>query len=137
MRAPVVCGVTLMLAMTAAAFGDQGSPPARVIHVVAERFVFTPSEITVEEGDAVELRLTSEDTSHGFRLSGPGDVNVEIPKRGRGDIRVMFDAKAPGEYTFECSRICGAGHNFMRGTLRVKARTSPVKGSSQSQGGRP
>lgn len=137
MRAPVVCGMTLMLAMTTAAFGDQGSPPARVIHVVAERFVFSPSEITVQEGDVVELRLTSEDTSHGFRLSGPGDVNVEIPKRGRGDIRVMFEAKEPGEYTFECSRVCGAGHNFMRGTLRVKARTSAVNGSSRpQQGGR-
>ena len=136
MRAPMACGVTLMIGMTAAASGDQGSPP-RVIHVVAERFVFTPSEITVEEGDVVELRLTSEDTSHGFRLSGPGDVNVEIPKRGRGDIRVMFEAKQPGAYTFECSRVCGAGHNFMRGTLRVKARTSPVQGSSQPRQGGP
>ena len=128
----MVCGVTLMIGMTAAASGDQGSPP-RVIHVVAERFVFTPSEITVEDGEVVELRLTSEDTSHGFRLSGPGDVNVEIPKRGRGDIRVMFEARQPGAYTFECSRICGAGHSFMRGTLRVKARTSPVNRSSEPQ----
>lgn len=98
-----------------------GSPP-KVVHVVAERFSFVPPEITVDEGTVVELRITSEDTSHGFRLVGPGDIDVEIPKRGRGDVRVTFDAKEPGTYTFECSRVCGAGHSFMRGTLRVKPR---------------
>jgi heme/copper-type cytochrome/quinol oxidase subunit 2 len=47
---------------------------------------------------------------------------VEIPKRGRGDVRVVFDAAEAGTYVFECSRICGAGHSFMRGRLRVRAR---------------
>lgn len=111
----------VMLVAAASPSGSQ-SPPARVVHVVAERFSFTPSEITVDQGTLVELRLTSDDTAHGFRLIGPGDVNVEIPKRGRGDIRVTFEAKEPGTYTFECSHVCGAGHGFMRGTLRVKAR---------------
>ena len=126
----------LMLGTAALTSGHQAAgPQAKVIHVSAERFVFTPSEITVEQGTLVKLRLTSEDTSHGFRLLGPGDVNVEIPKRGRGDIRVMFEAKEPGDYTFECSRICGAGHNFMRGTLRVKARTDkPVTGAHTGGG---
>ena len=105
-----------------------GAPQTKVIEVSAERFLFTPSEITVEPGTMVELRLVSQDTSHGFRLLGPGDINVEIPKRGKGDIRVMFDASEPGEYTFECSRVCGAGHNFMRGTLRVKKRTDKADG---------
>jgi cytochrome c oxidase subunit 2 len=113
--------ILIALAMAAAASGDQDSSP-RVIHIVAERFLFTPSEITVEEGTRVELRITSEDTSHGFRLLGPGDIDVEVPKRGRGDVRVMFEAREPGEYTFECSRVCGAGHSFMRGTLRVRMR---------------
>ncbi len=102
----------------------QDRPPDRVVHVVAERFVFTPPEITIDEGTRVQLRITSEDTTHGFRLLGPGDVNVEIPRRGRGEARVDLEVNQPGTYAFECSRICGAGHGFMRGTLRVRARTT-------------
>jgi cytochrome c oxidase subunit 2 len=105
----------------ALASGDQREgPPAKVVHISAERFAFTPSEITTDQGSVLELRLTSDDTAHGFRLSGPGEVNVEIPKRGRGDVRVTFEATEPGTYTFECSRVCGAGHSFMRGTIRVR-----------------
>jgi len=123
-RSSVAYGI-LILAMPVLAAGHQDAPPSpRVIRVVAERFLFTPSEITVDEGAVIELRITSEDTNHGFHLIGPGNINVEIPKRGRGDIRIMFEANEPGQYTFECSRVCGAGHNFMRGTLRVKPRAT-------------
>ena len=116
--------MVVLLVSGAAAGHGQSAPPPRVIHIVAERFLFTPSEITVEEGSVVELRITSEDTDHGFRLHGLGDVNLTIPKRGRGDVRVTIEANEPGNYVFECSHVCGAGHGFMRGALRVKARPS-------------
>jgi cytochrome c oxidase subunit 2 len=119
----------LVLALLLAAIGSgsidgrsQNAVTPRVIHIVAERFTFTPSRITVEEGTTVELRITSEDTAHGFKLTGPTAVDVEIPKRGRGDRRVVFTPTEAGTYTFECSRVCGAGHGFMRGTVQVKAR---------------
>ena len=104
---------------SAAAQGAQ----KKVIHVVAERFSFTPSHITVEPGTVVEIRLTSEDTAHGFKIAGPKGVDITIPKRGRGEIVVPFEATEPGDYVFECSRMCGAGHSFMRGRIRVKARS--------------
>jgi cytochrome c oxidase subunit 2 len=120
--------VALFVSAAPAGHG-QSAAPSRVIHIVAERFAFTPSEITVDEGSVIELRITSDDTDHGFRLRGPGDVNLAIPKRGRGDVRVTIEAKEPGNYIFECSHVCGAGHGFMRGTLRVKAR--PSSGGTQ------
>ena len=95
----------------------------RVVHVAAERFAFTPAEITVDEGTQLELRITSDDTDHGFRVYGLGDINVAIPKRGRGDVRVTIDAKTAGSYVFECSHVCGAGHGFMRGVIRVRPRS--------------
>jgi cytochrome c oxidase subunit 2 len=95
----------------------------RVINVVAERFAFTPAEIAIDEGTIVELRITSDDTDHGFRVQGLGDINVAIPKRGRGDVRVTIDAKTAGTYRFECSHVCGAGHGFMRGVIRVRPRS--------------
>jgi cytochrome c oxidase subunit 2 len=124
-RTAVLLPALVVAALSGRASAGQNSQESpRVIHVVAERFTFTPARITVEEGTSVEVRLTSEDTAHGFRLIGPGDIDVEIPKRGRGDVRVRFEATEPGDYTFECSRVCGAGHGFMRGTMRVLARDS-------------
>lgn len=115
-----VAGATTLAALTR---GHQGAPAeTKVVHIVAERFSFTPSEMTVTAGTRVEIRLTSEDTAHGFRILGPGDINVVIPKRRRGEIGTTFDAVEPGDYVFECSRMCGAGHSFMRGRIRVKPR---------------
>ena len=113
------------------------SVPSRdrtIIHVSAERYAFTPSHITIKRGTEVEFRLTSEDTNHGFRIlrapstqtgAGPStelgavDANVIIPKRGRGEAVLVFRADTPGRYTFECSKMCGAGHTFMRGLITV------------------
>ena len=105
----------------ARAQGPQGA--RRVVEVVAERFLFVPSEITVDEGTTLEIHLTSEDTDHGFRIID-SDVNVVIPKRGRGEAVATFEATTPGDYTFECSQMCGAGHSFMRGSIRVKPRAA-------------
>ena len=103
--------------------GAPQQPERRVIRVNAERFSFTPSRIEIEAGEDVEIRLTSDDTSHGFRIRGL-DTNVTVPKRGKGEISVPLKVDKPGRYLFECSRMCGAGHNFMRGELVVRERTA-------------
>jgi cytochrome c oxidase subunit 2 len=87
----------------------------QVIEITAERFSFNPSEIRVKAGTRLEIRLTSEDTMHGFHILGT-DIDLELPKRGRGVASVTFEPTA-GRYTFECSRLCGAGHAFMRGVI--------------------
>jgi cytochrome c oxidase subunit 2 len=99
------------------------APETRAVQITAERFTFTPSLIKVVPGTVLEIEVESEDTLHGFRIQGT-DVNVAVPKRGRGTVRVTFRAEKPGRYTFECSRMCGAGHNFMRGEIRVVEATS-------------
>jgi cytochrome c oxidase subunit 2 len=101
----------------------QDAPARRTVEIVAERFLF----LTVDAGTAIEFRLTSDDTDHGFRIVGT-DINVRIPKRGRGDATVVFTPDAPGDYTFECSHMCGAGHSFMRGQIRVRARGGARQG---------
>jgi len=99
---------------------DAGSQtPRRVVRVSAERFAFTPSQIVVDAGEEIEMRVSSDDTAHGFHIAGTS-VNVVIPKRGRGEVSVTFRAPEPGRYVFECTRMCGAGHHFMRGELLVR-----------------
>ena len=109
--------VVLMAALAVPALAQSPSP--KVIRVSAERFAFTPSEITVEKGTVIEFHLTSDDTDHGFRIVGT-DVNAAIPKRRRGETVVKYVADTAGEFVIECSRPCGAGHTAMRATLVVK-----------------
>lgn len=93
--------------------------PDRVVTLVAERFTFNPSKVTVRRGELVEFVVTSDDTDHGFRILSAG-IDAAIPQQGKGELRVRFLAREKGQFTFECSRPCGAGHNLMRGTLVVR-----------------
>jgi cytochrome c oxidase subunit 2 len=97
---------------------DKGRKVQKV-NVVAERFNFTPSQIKVQQGTLLEITLTSDDTFHGFRIASM-QINQVIPARGRGSVKVLFDAKQKGSFAFECSRPCGAGHTMMRGVIIVE-----------------
>ena len=109
----------LALSLAVAAQNTPQGKPDRTIHIVAERFFFSPARVVVKQGSVVELILTSEDTDHGFRLAA-ANVNAAIPQQGKGELKVRFVAAAKGKYSFECSRACGAGHNLMRGELVVQ-----------------
>jgi cytochrome c oxidase subunit 2 len=122
MRRICLSVLVICLAVPAAfSTGLPQGPAPRVIEVTAERFEFWPSEIVVAEGEQVEFRITSEDTVHGFRIVGH-TLNLVIPKRGKGIASGTFTASQPGRYTFECHRMCGAGHSFMRGSIVVRPR---------------
>ena len=122
MRRVLTSASALIAASVALAAGPMTQEPAvateQTVEVTAERFAFQPSEIRTTAGTTLKVVLKSDDTTHGFRIKGEG-VNVEIPKRGRGTITATFTPAKAGRYTFECSRICGAGHGFMRGTIVV------------------
>jgi len=115
----VVCVAALPVGGTGQGGASGRAPePVRTIDITAERFSFTPSEIRTTVGTTLEIRLTSDDTAHGFRIVGT-NVDIELPKRGRGRATVTFTPERAGRYTFECSRLCGAGHDFMRGVMVV------------------
>lgn len=141
LTSPLLAGVAVCVAIGAAPLQDapERPEPDRVVEIVAERFQFTPAEITLEVGTTVEFRLTSEDTDHGFRIVGPGDISVDIdvaiPKRNRGEASVLFSPTEPGEYRFECSRICGAGHRYMTGAIEVTPATRTQPGPEVADGG--
>jgi cytochrome c oxidase subunit II len=107
-RAAFLAGVFAILA------APQQKP--QTVDVTVERFSFTPSEFRVKAGMPVEIRLRSDDTDHGFKIVGT-DVNVIIPKRGKGVATVTFQPPKAGRYEFQCSKLCGAGHSFMRGAI--------------------
>jgi cytochrome c oxidase subunit 2 len=110
-----------VLVSAALFIGASPRTQVRKVTVEAERFSFTPSRIRVAPGEEIEIHLRSADTAHGFEVAGT-DINVRIPKRGRGEEIVTFKADKPGRFTFECTRMCGAGHHFMRGEILVESR---------------
>jgi len=109
----------LMLGVLLAAQEPSIRKPDRVILISAERFTYSPSKVNLKPGELVEFILTSEDTDHGFRIPGMS-IDVTIPPQGRGEVRVRFIVQEKGQFVYECSRPCGAGHNLMRGVIVVK-----------------
>ncbi len=112
--------------------GGQSVPP-RVIEISAKKYEFTPNEIHVRTGEHVELRVHSEDATHGVKLdvypegatdkSMPGLVFDQPDENGKAkkgiDQVVAFVAEEPGTYDFKCAKFCGFGHDKMKGKLIV------------------
>jgi heme/copper-type cytochrome/quinol oxidase subunit 2 len=137
-NAIILVAATVALSMAAcwvvfaAGPGGQTVPP-RVIEISAKKYEFTPNEIRVRKGEHVELRVHSEDATHGVKLdvypegttdkSVPGlmfdrpDENGKV-KKGVDQV-VDFVAEEPGTYDFKCARFCGFGHDKMKGKLIV------------------
>ena len=97
-RAALPAGASAMSGLPAGA-STQAGQETRVIEIAAERFTFTPSQIRVKAGTRLEIRLESDDTAHGFHIVGT-DVDIELPKRGRGAATVTFQHQA-GRYTHD------------------------------------
>jgi cytochrome c oxidase subunit 2 len=116
---PLAIALLSILAMVPVQDRAQERPPDRRIEIVAERFNYTPSRIRVRRGMTVELALTSEDTYHGFFMPQFG-INLMILPPGKDEATVRITFAEVGEYVFECSRPCGAGHNTMRGVFVVE-----------------
>jgi cytochrome c oxidase subunit II len=89
---------------------------ARVIKIVAKKFVFEPATIQLAKGETVVFELTAIDVAMGF--SAP-DFKV------RGDIMpgkstsVRLTADKAGSFDFFCDVDCGEGHDDMAGKIVV------------------
>ena len=91
-------------------------PAARTIRVQASQFSYSPSVISVNQGDVVTLELVSQDVVHGLYVDGY-DISTEADP---GQTRTLtFVASRPGSFRIRCSVTCGAMHPFMIGKLNV------------------
>ncbi|HTW22707.1 MAG TPA: cupredoxin domain-containing protein [Candidatus Baltobacteraceae bacterium] len=133
LSAAALLGISMLAywAAFAQAPGDQTAP--QVIEISAKKYEFMPTEIHVKKGTHVELRVHSEDATHGVKLdlypegatdkSMPGllfDRPDENGKVKKGVDQVLdFVAQEPGTYDFKCAKFCGFGHDKMKGQLIV------------------
>jgi len=87
-------------------------------NVSAKQFEFKPGKIRVQQGDVIEVTLTStDDIPHGFGIRA-FNVNERVNK---GEVKVFrFTASKAGTYPIVCTVFCGLGHGSMRGELIVE-----------------
>jgi cytochrome c oxidase subunit 2 len=110
---------------------DQG---VQVIEVTAKKYEYSPSPIRVKLGVKVQLKITSLDRTHGFKINlypdgadAKGEPGLlfstadDCFKIETGTpTAVEFVAHTPGTYSFHCCNRCGLGHGGMKGQLVVE-----------------
>jgi cytochrome c oxidase subunit 2 len=98
------------------------------IKVTARQFGFEPKLITVEKGKPVRLLITSVDVQHGFAIEELG-INKKL--KANAVTVVEFTPPRVGRFPFECSVMCGSGHDEMTGELVVTEEQQNTTGKMQ------
>ena len=106
----------LVFSLDCVSYPAAAREPARVIEVHAHRFAFEPSSITVRRGEAIRLRLISDDVPHSLLIKALG-INEAASKTHPGDM--LFTATQAGDFKGRCGRFCGSGHGRMGFTVHV------------------
>jgi cytochrome c oxidase subunit II len=94
---------------------DVQTTPRR-IEISAKRFAFAPSEITLKQGQPIELVLKSEDVAHGFRCR---ELNIDLKVSKGGTTEAHFTPDKAGDFVAHCAVFCGSGHGQMAMTIHV------------------
>jgi cytochrome c oxidase subunit II len=106
--ASIFCGI----AFSPLTAGEQ----PHTISITAQRFSFSPNEITLKKGEEVTLVIQSKDVSHGLLIEDLG-VRTEV-KKGQS-VEVKFTPTAAGTFEGKCAHFCGSGHGSMTMTVHV------------------
>jgi cytochrome c oxidase subunit II len=111
-----LAGAVAFIGLLHADAGSTSDPNSKVLEIIAKRFEFSPAEITLKKGEAVTLRLKSEDVTHGF-LVRPLKIDAEIPAGKSTDIAIV--PQVVGKFISICNHFCGRNHGNMKMTINV------------------
>ena len=83
------------------------------IELSAKKWLFTPKELSVNEGDIVSLTIQPDGLEFEFAIP-----ELDVSEQVSGETTVTFTADTAGEYTFECASC--EDWRGMTGTLTVE-----------------
>jgi mono/diheme cytochrome c family protein/plastocyanin len=110
--------IVLVIGLPLAAVLARSTPDTIEMHAqMADDGGWTPGNLTVQAGQPLHLRLTSDDVVHGFAVGQSAQPAVDVLPGQWTTTTLMFNQ--PGKYTYYCTRWCGANHWRMRGTIEV------------------
>ena len=92
------------------------TPQERTFEIDARQYAYSPSELQVNQGDTVIIKLASTDVVHGLYVDGY-DISVEADPGQTATL--TFTADKAGSFRFRCNVTCGAMHPFMIGKITV------------------
>ena len=90
----------------------------RVIRIVAKKFEYLPSEITLQKGVPVVLELVAEDVTMGFYAP---DLKLDTEVVPGKAVRVRVVPEKAGNFDLSCNVFCGDGHEDMDAKIHVTA----------------
>ncbi len=97
--------------------GVKVAPDGRIhVTMVAARYGFFPSEITVPRGTPVTIRIASADVLHGLHVPGTNFNTMVVPGYV-SEVNTVFPRA--GDYPVLCNEYCGLGHDYMWSRLKV------------------
>lgn len=104
--------LVVSLFLTVFLFSSQAPSPGYIeqgVRLTAEKYRFTPNNLTFEAGKPITIILTSIDGDHSFDVDS---LNVHSSEAGKGkSVVVEFTADQLGQYEF----YCGHGNHKQRG----------------------
>lgn len=92
-------------------------PVVRKISITAKQWEFVPAVVTVNQGDIVQLSVTSIDVEHGIGILSFGASAKLEP--GKTEL-LEFTADKKGTFSMVCTVFCGSGHGSMKGSVIVQ-----------------
>jgi cytochrome c oxidase subunit 2 len=111
-----VAVVSLVLGAGAGSAYVAAGPEDQVLRIVAKKFDFAPSRITLKKGVPIVLEFTSPDVLMGFNVP---DLRVRTDIVPGQVARVRLVPEKAGTFMFFCDVFCGSGHEDMNGTITV------------------
>ena len=123
--AKILVAVLILLAAAVPLLGRQITAQPETIELRArmpENGGWSQEVIYGQVNVPIKLRMTSDDVVHSFALGQSSLPSVEIFPGKFSETELAFDQ--PGEYTFYCTRWCGANHWRMRGTIVIEGPTT-------------
>jgi cytochrome c oxidase subunit II len=111
MKARLMAMIVLAAVAIAGAFvRSKGADEPKRIEIHATKYSFTPSEITLKKGQPVILVLTSDDVTHGLKVS---ELNIKVEVKKGHPEEVPITPTQTGHFVGKCAHFCGKGHGSM------------------------